>query len=139
MKLYSEEILRRSRQSFPIGSIDVIEHEYKASNPICGDSVQWKLKTDQNRLMQFSVQARGCALCKASASLLSEKLLQCSIDDIVQRIRFFESDVEGMEKGMLSQSEAMIFEGLKMAPARKDCVLLAWRSLYYLLINIEAK
>ena len=142
MSLYSKEILRLSKTSLPpfeesflISYEDGHEHiqEHRLSNPICGDRVVWRVVLVNGYVQAAWYQAKGCALCKASAAVLYDGLVGESTLDVVNRIDRFVEDIDGILVGGLAKGEALVFQSLPIAKARKECVLLSWKALQPLL------
>lgn len=129
MTLYSKDILRRSKDFRTVEKPSVITHSHRVSNPICGDRVELLLNVPNDRVVDAWIEVKGCALCKASASLLSDNLLGLSIHQVSNRTEKFLDDVNALLDGQSIMGEASLFEALPLAPARQECVLLPWRCL----------
>ena len=129
MTLYSKDILRRSKEFRTVEKPSVVTHSHRVSNPICGDRVECLLNVSNDRVVDAWIEVKGCALCKASASLLSDIYLVCpSTKCPIVQIKFLD-DVNALLDGQSSMSEASLFEALPLAPARQECVVLPWRCL----------
>jgi nitrogen fixation NifU-like protein len=90
-------------------------------NPLCGDRVTIHVDVQNARIEGISFEARGCMIAKASASLLTETVKGCSVDEA----RVLASDVERLEtSGPLEP-----LQGAREFPARRACVTLAWHAL----------
>jgi nitrogen fixation protein NifU and related proteins len=146
MSLYSKEILRLSKTSLPPikeSSLMSYDHrhdhrhehiqEYRLSNPICGDRVVWRVVMVNGRVQEAWYQAKGCALCKASSALLYDGLVGESASDVVNRVEQFVEDIDGILIGRCVEGEALLFNSLPIAKARKECVVLSWKALQPLL------
>ena len=129
MTLYSKDILRRSKNFRMVEKPSVVTHSHRVSNPICGDRVECLLNVSNDRVVDAWIEVKGCALCKASASLLSDNLLGLSIHQVSNRTEKFLDDVNALLDGQSIMGEASLFEALPLAPARQECVLLPWRCL----------
>ena len=129
MTLYSKEILMRSKQSASSPKMTTVTHSNRMSNPICGDRVECRLYVVDQEIIAASVESKGCALCKASASLLSEQLIGTSIEYSVRRVERFMMDIETILESNIGNGEALLFEALPTAPARRECVVLPWMCL----------
>ena len=129
MTLYSTDILRRSKDFRTVEKPSVVTHSHRLSNPICGDRVECLLHISNDRVMDAWIAVKGCALCKASASLILENVLGKSVQDVSNRTEKFLEDVNALLDGHTTMGEASLFEALPWAPARKECVVLPWRCL----------
>jgi nitrogen fixation NifU-like protein len=138
MRLYSAEILEHSRQPCGAGVMADATHELLQHNPICGDRVRWQLKYDSQGLKMHH-QSKGCALCKASASILYEHLNGLDAVQMNEQIQQFRQDLEEILQGETLPEEhpARLFMGLSSAPSRKSCVWLPWDTLSQLLLQIH--
>ena len=137
MTLYSKEILRRSKKLKDVQKPSVVTHSHRVSNPICGDRVECVLNVSNQRVVDAWIEGKGCALCKASASLLADNLIGSSTDQVSVRSENFLGDVERILHGYSSESEASLFEALPVAPARRECVVLPWRCIQVALAQSE--
>ena len=129
MTLYSKDILQRSKQSVALEKPSTVTHRHRVSNPICGDRVEWQLHIVNQDIIEAWVDPKGCALCKASASLLSEGLIGSSTGYLRSRVECFMTDIDLILRAGHTTREASLFEALAMAPARQECVLLPWKCI----------
>ena len=129
MTLYSLEILRRSKEVWDSEKPSIVTNVLRQSNPICGDRVEWQLHIQNQEIVEAWAEVKGCALCKASASLLSKDLIGSSKEQLFCRLETFLTDVEGILNDEPRNGEASMFEALPMAPARRECVELPWSCL----------
>lgn len=138
MRLYSAEILEHSKQQCGEGNLTDATHELLQHNPICGDRVRWQLKCDSQGL-RIHHQSKGCALCKASASILYQHLNGLDAVQMNEQIQQFRQDLEQILQGktLLEEHPARVFMGLSSSPSRKICVWLPWDTLSKLLLQIH--
>ena len=129
MTLYSQEILRRSKELWSSDKPSMVTHSLRQSNPICGDRVEWQLHIAHQEIVEAWVEVKGCALCKASASLLSDNLVGSSKQHVTSRTEKFLTDIDGILNDDPVMGEASIFDELPIAPARQECVELPWHCL----------
>ena len=129
MTLYSQEILRRSKEVRDFEKPSMVTHSLRQSNPICGDRVEWQLHIAHQAIVEAWVEVKGCALCKASASLLSEDLIDASMEQVSIRTEKFLTAIDGTLNNESTMGEASVFDALPMAPARRECVELPWNCL----------
>ena len=131
MKLYSASLLRESKNPSCAGSLPNATHTGVASNPLCGDRIQWTLRIVDETIVDARHHTRGCALCIASASLLAQKLLGRKTHRVVPWVESFSDSVSEMLENQedISDDVLSIFVGLRRAPSRKTCVTLPWEGL----------
>ena len=131
MKLYTPEILRLAQLPQP-KIIENVTDQCTLSNPICGDRTSWQLCIQDGNIVAMSHQSKGCLLCKASANLIVERIQSGALSDVANRIDAFTMEIESLfHVGQVSgiQAEQSIFQDLRDAPGRKECVLLPWKAL----------
>jgi nitrogen fixation NifU-like protein len=107
---YTERLLdhyRNPRNEGSLAAPDLYAEEY---NPLCGDRVRIELRVAQGQVVEAGFTARGCALCRGSASILTEMVHGRSL-----------AELKGVSTdGYLEQLESAI------RPARLKCALLPW-------------
>ncbi len=80
------------------GHLDHPDHEGTLDNPTCGDRITLQVKMQDGKIVEFAQENRACLLCQAAASLLAEKCVGLSVDDLDQviqtlKIHFCKNDV----------------------------------------------
>lgn len=102
--------------------------EAKKTNPICGDHVELRLHTDNQKIQEIGHKAQACAICSASASILCEELKGKAIGEVQHLAEIFERAV--MDTGHHPWPAELVafncFEHLRVNPSRKMCALLPW-------------
>lgn len=130
--LYQEVILDHNRQPRNFGSIEDPTSSANGHNPLCGDKLKIYLKLDGDRIADVKFEGSGCAISKASASLMTdaikgrtrqetERLFQC-----VHRMLTAPTDeeVDLSEVGKLA-----VLSGVREFPVRVKCASLAWHTM----------
>lgn len=100
-------------------------------NPVCGDDVTVFVKTKDDQVIEISFEGSGCAICMASASLMSEWAEGKSKAEVLAIIKdFIEMQTEDSEKDYAdSLGKCSILQGVKHYPLRIKCATLAWHAL----------
>ena len=70
--IYHEIIVDYSKNPVNFGKIDDHDVTFHDSNPLCGDSIDIDLKIDDNSITDIKFHGRGCAICMACSSVLTE-------------------------------------------------------------------
>ena len=70
--IYHEMIVDYSRNPVNYGKIDDHDVTFHDSNPLCGDSIDIDMKIDDNKVTDIKFHGRGCAICMACSSVLTE-------------------------------------------------------------------
>ena len=102
----------------------------RGSNPRCGDEIEVGIRTDDEVLESVRFRGRGCSICLASASIMSE----CTQGLTIQRARHLVQKMlkwfDGSESEAPSDTTLAALGAVRRHPARKKCVLLAWMALH---------
>jgi nitrogen fixation NifU-like protein len=99
-------------------------------NPLCGDKVTVYLQMDGDVIKDVSFEGTGCAISKASASLMTESVKGKTIADVDRLLERFHQmitappDAPAADLGKLS-----VLAGVRQFPARVKCASLAWHTL----------
>jgi len=70
--IYHEMIVDYSRNPVNYGKIEDRDVTFHDSNPLCGDSIDIDMKIDDNKVTDIKFHGRGCAICMACSSVLTE-------------------------------------------------------------------
>lgn len=80
--IYHEMIVDYSRNPINYGEIENHDVTFHDSNPLCGDSIDIDMKIDDNKVTDIKFHGKGCAICMACSSVLTEITKGKSIDDV---------------------------------------------------------
>ena len=139
-KLYQEQILDHHRAPRNGGRLDQPTHAAEAHNPLCGDRVHVTLRvgalpgSDAVGVLEVRCDAQGCALCRASGSMLTELVVGHDLQQVQAWLaRFLEltgSDAPTQTRAddALLARIAPLLEVRKF-PSRRRCVTLSWGAL----------
>ena len=131
--LYQEVILDHNKRPRNFGRLEGADHMAHGKNPLCGDDYFLYLKVDKNgKIEKANFEGSGCAISKASASMLTTFVEGKNVrdaaqlkDDFIRMLTDRELSKESLEKvGRLK-----IFEGVRQFPVRIKCAALIWRTL----------
>lgn len=122
--IYHEMIIDYSRNPINFGQIEGCDVTHHDSNPLCGDSLDMDLKFEDGKVADVKFRGKGCAICIACSSVLTEITKGKSIED-----------VRAIQKGdILSEL------GLEHLQAvRIKCALLSLKILKFALYKYLAK
>ena len=79
--IYHEMIVDYSRNPINYGQIENHDVTFHDSNPLCGDSIDIDMKIDDNKITDIKFHGRGCAICMACSSVLTEITKGKGIDE----------------------------------------------------------
>ena len=80
--IYHEMIVDYSRNPVNYGKIKDHDVTFHDSNPLCGDSIDIDMKIDANKVTDIKFHGKGCAICMACSSVLTEITKGKSLDDV---------------------------------------------------------
>ena len=130
-ELYQQVILDHNRSPRNFRAIDNPTHSANGDNPVCGDKITVFLRLDGDRIEDLSFQGKGCAISKASASIMTETLRGKTVQDAAEVFRRFHETVTGVEQNpdMGTLGKLAVFHGVSGFPARVKCATLSWHTL----------
>lgn len=130
MELYQQVILDHSRNPRNFRTMPTANHDAEGFNPLCGDQIHVFLDLEAGSIRDISFQGSGCAICTASASIMTQHLKGQNVADATQCFDTFhklltEDDADAPEDmGKLS-----VFAGVRKYPVRVKCATLPWHTL----------
>ena len=80
--IYHEMIIDYSRNPINYGKIEDHDVTFHDSNPLCGDSFDIDMKFDDNKVSDIKFHGKGCAICMACSSVLTEIVKGKEIDEV---------------------------------------------------------
>ncbi|MGD2106964.1 MAG: iron-sulfur cluster assembly scaffold protein [Nitrosopumilaceae archaeon] len=80
--IYHEMIIDYSRNPINYGQIEDHDVTFHDSNPLCGDSIDIDMKIDDNKVSDIKFHGKGCAICMACSSVLTEIAKGKNIDEV---------------------------------------------------------
>lgn len=130
--LYQEVILEHSKVPRNYRELKDANHKAEGYNPLCGDRFTVYLHMDGDSIRDITFQGSGCAISKASASMMTQSLKGKTRADAEKLFTRFHDLVTGHEgtngkDGDLGKLE--VFSGVSEFPARVKCATLAWHTL----------
>jgi len=128
--LYDGVILDHSKQPRNFGPLANPTHHADGRNPICGDEISIFLDLNEQTLAQITFSGQGCAISKASASLMTEYLSRLSLEEAKVRakeiLELLAKDFEGDPFERYGELGALT--AVRRYPARLKCATLAWHT-----------
>ncbi len=111
------------------GELDAMDSVRRGSNPRCGDEIEVGIRANNGVLESVRFRGRGCSICLASASIMSEctmGLTRLQAQDLIQQMMEWFGDTKSEAP---SNTTLAALGAVRQHPARKKCVLLAWMAL----------
>ena len=110
-------------------------HKSKNKNPICGDEMEISLVIKNDSVRDIGYQCKSCIYCQASVSLLSRKIKEKKVKEIISFIsvgeQLFNDAKVSLEKHWKDFKEILDKKNL----SRKECLLLPLRTIAKALKN----
>ena len=131
--LYQEVILDHNRRPHNFRAIDAATATQEGYNPLCGDRLTLYLTLDGDVIKDAAFQGSGCAISKASASMMTTELKGKSAAEAeklfgtVHKMLTGEMNVE--EDNLERLGKLKILSGVCKFPARVKCASLAWHTV----------
>ncbi len=126
VELYQEVVLAHNRDPRGFGPLDNVTRFAEGFNPICGDQVKIEILLAHDVLSKVGFTARCCALCRASASVLTTVMSGRSLASAEAAVHEFDRMVHG--RGGHLEGDAAAFAAIAQYPARAKCVVLPWKT-----------
>ena len=130
--LYQEVILDHNKKPRNYGTLGNASHKAEGHNPLCGDHLSVTLNLDGERIDAIAFQGESCAICKASASMMTATVKGKTRADAETLIREFRDmsigklDLDGHHH----LGRLVVFAGVRDLPARVKCAILPWHTLH---------
>ena len=132
--LYQDVILEHSRKPSNFRVLADANRSAEGFNPLCGDKVSLGLRVDEGGVISdVGFQGSGCAISKASASMMTESVKDKNVDEARKMFESFRSMVtrapgEEFEGGGELEDLEML-SGVSEFPIRVKCATLPWHTL----------
>ncbi len=130
--LYQEVILEHNKNPRNFREIEGADRIADGNNPLCGDALRVYVKLDGDTVSDVAFKGSGCAISKASASIMTQVVKGKSKEDAEALFHQFHSMVTGgldIEKDENQLGKLKIFAGVLEFPARVKCASLSWHTL----------
>jgi nitrogen fixation NifU-like protein len=132
--LYQEVVVEHKRAPRHFGRLASATHRARGRNPQCGDDVGVELCVEDGRVRDVRFHGQGCAICIASASMMTEAVIGRDIDAaraLQQRFRAVLTGQAEPEEARLGKLVSLA--GVRGYPSRIKCALLGWHALMHAL------
>jgi nitrogen fixation NifU-like protein len=127
-ELYQEVILEHSKHPRNFRALDAANHKAEGFNPLCGDHFTVYVDVQDGAIHDITFQGAGCAISKASASMMTQSLKGKSQREAEELFTKFHDLVTGNGSGD-EIGKLAAFSGVSEFPLRVKCATLAWHAL----------
>lgn len=136
--LYREVILDHNRRPRNFRTIEGGRH-HEGFNPLCGDRLTVYMTLEDGIVRDVAFEGQGCAISKASASLMTEALKGLTVDEARTRFAQFQAMITApLEAPVPELGKLAVLAGVREFPTRVKCASLAWHTARAVLDGAEA-
>ncbi len=129
--LYQEVILEHSKHPRNFRAMETANRQAEGYNPLCGDHYTIFLDVADGAIRDISFQGSGCAISKASASMMSQALKSKTTAQAEELFSKFHQVVTGADASNAENlGKLAVFAGVASFPTRIKCATLAWHTLH---------
>ena len=132
-ELYQQVILDHNKKPRNFRKLETANHSAEGFNPLCGDQLTIYLNLEDDTVKEVGFEGSGCAISKASASMMTQAVKGKSKEQAESLFKEFHSMVTGElneEVEENSLGNLRIFAGVREFPVRVKCATLPWHTLH---------
>ncbi len=130
-ELYQEVILDHNRRPHNFREMPDATRKAEGYNPLCGDRLTVYVRVEGDVVTEATFVGSGCAISKASASLMTDSVKGKTVDETRAMFDAFHRMVtaSGTGEAPARMGKLAVFAGVREFPARVKCASLAWHTL----------
>lgn len=128
-ELYQEVILEHSKAPRNYREPVRANHRAEGYNPLCGDHYTIYVDVEGDAIRDIAFQGSGCAISKASASMMTQSLKGKTRQEAESIFEKFHRLVTGKNGSADELGKLAVFAGVSEFPVRVKCATLAWHAL----------
>ena len=128
--IYRDLLLEHARHPKNCGRLESPDLRATAFNPLCGDELELTLAVSEDIIQDCKTKVRGCSICQASASMMSDLILTKTLQEAEKISKVFTESLS-KENEVISESLDSLrpLIALKKHRSRIKCMKLAWDAL----------
>ncbi|MDQ3347419.1 MAG: SUF system NifU family Fe-S cluster assembly protein [Acidobacteriota bacterium] len=128
--LYQEVILDHNRRPRNFRAIQAPTHHAEGYNPLCGDRLNLYVQVSGETITDLAFEGSGCAISKASASLMTDALKGKTVGEANSLFeRFHRVVTTPPDQPVEDLGKLSVLAGVREFPVRVKCASLAWHTL----------
>ena len=136
--LYQEVILDHNRRPRNFHALADANHRAEGYNPLCGDRLTLYLKVEGDVISDAAFEGAGCAISKASASMITDVVKGRSVAEVSAMFeRFHRMVTTPPEQPVEDMGKLSCLAGVREFPVRVKCASLPWHTMHAALNNQE--
>ena len=131
-ELYQQIILDHNKNPKNYGKLESYNRTSEGYNPLCGDRLNIYLQIEDDKIKDIHFVAAGCAISKASASVMTTELKGKTIEQAKELFKKFQELLTSEEKIVPDFEEygkMAVFAGVREFPTRVKCAILGWHTV----------
>jgi len=129
-EMYQSVIIEHDRSPRNFRKLETPSHHAQGTNPMCGDKVAVELKIDaEGRIADIAFQGSGCAISRASASMMTAALQGKTTAEARELFEQFHALLTRKDAGEAALGKLVAFRGVAEFPMRVKCATLAWHAM----------
>lgn len=128
--IYQELILEHAKAPRNFRELPASDCKAEGFNPLCGDRCSVSVEMDGAVIKDIGFQGAGCAISRASASMMTQALKGKTAEEAEELLRNFISMVTGLDHRNQDLGKLEVFAGVSGFPARVKCATLAWHTMH---------
>jgi nitrogen fixation NifU-like protein len=131
-ELYQEVILDHNKRPRNFRVIQGANRHADGYNPLCGDKLSLYLQVEGDRIVDVSFEGSGCAISKASASLMTDSIKGKTLaeaETLFERFHRMVTSSTDAPAELEGLGKLAVFAGVREFPVRVKCASLAWHTM----------
>jgi len=130
--LYQQVILDHNKRPRNYKKLENATNQSEGFNPLCGDRIHIYVQVDGDIVQDISFEGSGCAISKASASMLTETVKgksKAEIHELFEKVHRMLTAPPQADVNISGLGKLAVFSGVREFPVRVKCATLAWHTL----------
>ena len=128
--IYRDLLLEHARHPNNCGRLERPDLRATAFNPLCGDELELTLAVSEDIIQDCKTKVRGCSICQASASMMSDLILTKTLQEAEKISKVFTESLSKETEGISESLDSLRpLIALKKHRSRIKCMKLAWDAL----------
>ena len=131
--LYQEVILDHNRKPRNWGTLPDATHRAEGVNPLCGDRLDLSVKLAGEAVEAIAFEGESCAICKASASMMTTAVKgkpRANAEQLIREFRDMATGTLDTAREAHHLGRLTVFSGVRDLPTRVKCAILPWHTLH---------
>jgi nitrogen fixation NifU-like protein len=131
-ELYQQVILDHNAKPRNFRSLPSPSRHAEGYNPLCGDRVRIEIALEDQVIRDIGFQGSGCAISRASASMMTAALKGRSVSEAEKTFERFRAMVtgSGSDEEAAGLEKLAVFAGVREFPSRIKCATLPWHTVH---------